>query len=324
MIIEILRSLYGLNVEVGSVEQLPLGADVNASVYRAYDKNGECYFIKERWNGENMVNLAVVELLEKAGVREILIPVRTRDGKLSAHSEDKMYIVYPFIKGTDGFSKALTKEQWIVLGKALRKVHGVKVSDDLGVSTERYSDKWQRKFRSIMANEGCAHDDVGKRLWAFIQERRDVLEKLVERAEALGQKIKKDTRKNVLCHSDLHGGNVLIDEKAGFYIVDWDETILAPKEKDLLFIGGGVGNVWNKPEEEEWFYAGYGKVEIDRELLAYFRFERIVKDVVEFCEALFGNVGSPKEREVMLGHFAGMFAPNGVVEIAFRTDVLLG
>ena len=35
----------------------------------------------------------------------------------------------------------------------------------------------------------------------------------------------------------------------GIYIVDWDEPIMAPKERDLMFIGGGVANVWNKPRK---------------------------------------------------------------------------
>ena len=33
----------------------------------------------------------------------------------------------------------------------------------------------------------------------------------------------------VLCHSDIHGGNVLIDGNDAIYIVDWDEPIIALK-----------------------------------------------------------------------------------------------
>ncbi len=60
----------------------------------------------------------------------------------------------------------------------------------------------------------------------------------------------------MLCHSDIHGGNVLIAENDALYIVDWDEPIMAPKERDLMFIGGGIANVWNKPHEEESFLPG--------------------------------------------------------------------
>ena len=73
----------------------------------------------------------------------------------------------------------------------------------------------------------------------------------------------------MLCHADIHGGNVLIDADGSIYIVDWDDPIMAPKERDLMFIGGGVANVWNNPHEEEVFYKGYGKTEMNMPILAY-------------------------------------------------------
>ncbi len=64
------------------------------------------------------------------------------------------------------------------------------------------------------------------------------IRRLVDRAEQLGKKLQKHSPKFVLCHSDIHGGNVLIHENSDIYIVDWDEPIMAPKERDLMFIGG--------------------------------------------------------------------------------------
>ena len=76
---------------------------------------------------------------------------------------------------------------------------------------------------------------------------------------------------------------MLIDENGFLFIVDWDDSIMAPKERDLMFIGGGVANVWNNPREEEFFYKGYGKTEINQALLAYYRHERIIEDVAEYA-----------------------------------------
>src|SRR6185312_427798 len=110
--------------------------------------------------------------------------------------------------------------------------------------------------------------------------------RLVDRAEQLAQKIRTQPPQFVLCHSDIHGGNVLVDGKGAIYIVDWDDPIMAPKERDLMFIGGGVANIWNNPHEEDWFYKGYGKTEINRTILAYYRHERIVEDIAEYGQAL--------------------------------------
>jgi len=113
---------------------------------------------------------------------------------------------------------------------------------------------------------------------------------------------------------------VLIHENADIYIVDWDEPIMAPKERDLMFIGGGVGNVWNKPLEEKLFYKGYGKTEINPTNLAYYRHERIVEDIAIYSQELLLTTAGGKNRPEMYRHFIAMFEPQGVVDIAFKTD----
>jgi spectinomycin phosphotransferase len=40
-----------------------------------------------------------------------------------------------------------------------------------------------------------------------------------------------------------HAGNVVVGADNELTIVDWDEPILAPKERDLMFIGGGVDGI---------------------------------------------------------------------------------
>ena len=45
----------------------------------------------------------------------------------------------------------------------------------------------------------------------------------------------------VVCHADLHNGNSLIAKDGALYIVDWDTAMLAPPERDLMFVGSGLG-----------------------------------------------------------------------------------
>lgn len=123
----------------------------------------------------------------------------------------------------------------------------------------------------------------------------------------------------MFCHSDIHAGNVLIGNNESLYIVDWDEPIMAPIERDLMFIGGGVGNVWNKEQEIEYFYQGYGEVEINQAILAYYRHERIVEDIAIYGQQLLLTEAGGNDRLIMLQHFTAMFEPNGVIEIALKT-----
>ena len=140
------------------------------------------------------------------------------------------------------------------------------------------------------------------------------------RFQELGQKLKDQPTKFVLCHSDIHGGNVLINGNNPIYIVDWDDPIMAPKERDLMFIGG-VANVWNKPHEEEFFYKGYGVTEVNVAMLAYYRHERIVEDIALYGQELLLTTAGGANRQEMFKQFVAMFEPQGVVDIAFKTDI---
>ena len=113
-----------------------------------------------------------------------------------------------------------------------------------------------------------------------------------------------------MCHSDIHAGNILIGADDAFYIVDWDNPILAPKERDLMFVGGGQGFTGHTPQEEETlFYRGYGETQIDPVALAYYRYERIIQDIAVYCEQLFLSDEGGEDRAQALRHFASNFLP---------------
>ena len=90
-----------------------------------------------------------------------------------------------------------------------------------------------------------------------------------------------------------------------------------------MFIGGGVANIWNNSREEELFYSGYGATAINREVLAYYRSERIVEDIAIYSRQLLLTTNGGTNREAMYKQFIDMFEPRGVVEIALKTDIYL-
>jgi len=312
-------------IEVSSIALLPVGADMNASIYKVQANDQKTYFVKlRRGHSQDINNVAILDLLQTSGIKQVIPPVKTAAGKHIQQAGDFTFIVYPFIQGHDGFSRSLTDEQWIVLGQTLRQVHDINIPASLQtrIRREDFSPKWRDAVRSFYTHIEAepAGDEVALNLWKFLQENRSIIQQLVDRSEHLCQKVRSQPLKFVLCHSDIHGGNVLLDDKGALYIVDWDDPILAPKERDLMFIGGGVGNVWNKPREENLFYEGYGPVEIDWTLLAYYRYERIVEDVADYIQELILKPTEGKDKFEIYKQFMNMFAPNGVVNIALETD----
>lgn len=322
-IIDCLKANYDLAIT--ALILLPLGADMNASVYKAETQSSQSYFVKLKRGHSYDISVAILAMLQASGIQQIIPPIKTTNGELTQHIGDSTLTVYPFVNGQNGFCYNLTDNQWIALGKILKQVHEFDVPPSVKdlIRKETYSDKWRKAVRSLYSHiDGNLNgDEAALQLRAFMGERREIIHHLVNRAEALSQKVQEQSPEFVLCHSDIHGGNVLIDEEGSIFIVDWDDPIMAPKERDLMFIGGGVANVWNNPREEECFYKGYGKTEINRTILAYYRHERIVEDIAEYGQALLLTPDGGKERSTMFEQFKCMFEPNGVVDIALKTDI---
>jgi spectinomycin phosphotransferase len=131
----------------------------------------------------------------------------------------------------------------------------------------------------------------------------------------------------VLCHSDMHAGNLLIPPgTAGgdpsLFIVDWDNPTFAPKERDLAMIGGS--SVWQTAQEEALFYQGYqsdgSQVEIDGPALSYYRYERIIQDIAAFCQALLLTSAGGEDREQSYTYFTGAFLPGHEIDLALQND----
>ena len=317
-IIDCLNTDYG--IAVATLTFLSLGADMNASVYKAHTPDGLSYFVKLKRGHHHDISVTLLSLLQSSGIQQIIPPIKTIHGKPTQHIDDFTLIVYPFVEGQNGFCYNLTDEQWVTLGKVLREVHEFDVPPSIKnrIRKEVYSSKWREAVRSLLVHidGNPTGDEIALKLQTF----RIAIKRLVDRAESLSQKIQAQSSEFVLCHSDIHGGNVLVDANGAIYIVDWDEPIMAPKERDLMFIGGGVANVWNNPHEEKCFYRGYGILKINREILAYYRHERIVEDIAVYGQELLLTMAGGEDRQEMYKQFIAMFEPRGVVDIAFKTD----
>lgn len=321
-IMDCLNTDYG--IAVATLTFLPLGADMNASVYKAHTHDGLAYFVKLKRGHHHDISVNILSLLQSSGIEHIIPPIKTIHGRPAQHIDDFTLIVYRFVDGQSGFCRNLSDDQWITLGKVLRQVHELDVPLSMKdqIRREVYSSKWQEAVRSLYVHidEKQTCDEIALKLQMFMKDHRLEIHRLVDRAQQLSKKIQEQSPEFVLCHSDIHGGNVLIDVDSSIYIVDWDEPIMAPKERDLMFIGGGVGNIWNNPHEESFFYKGYGETKINMTILAYYRHERILEDIALLGEALLLKADGGEDRLEMYKQFVDMFESRGVVDIAFKTD----
>ena len=126
----------------------------------------------------------------------------------------------------------------------------------------------------------------------------------------------------VLCHADFHTGNILYGGEGRLYIVDWDDPLLAPKERDLMFVSGTAGSsVGYTPEQERLFYQGYGETAFDLPALTYYQYDWAAQDLGDFGRRIFLDAQAGDETKAeALKFFTSIFQPGESLDTAYRLD----
>jgi len=261
--------------------------------------------------------------LHQAGIRGIISARPTTDGALWAPLPPFTAILYPFVDGADGFTTPLTDNQWCELGQTLRGLHNSHIPASLTAELPReaFSAQWNAPLTRFMAQAatGITGDTAAQELAALLREKREVIAALMVDTDRLARRLRDEPPPFVVCHGDIHGWNVLIDSAGQLFVVDWDTLRLAPREQDLMFAGSGIGGGGKSPEEaERLVFAGYGPADINRDALAYFRANRIIEDIVAYCEALFLTSAGGADRPVAVANVRSNFRPGGTVDQAYR------
>ena len=319
LIISNLHAEYDLHI--AAMTFLPLGADMGTAVYRVTTMDGRAYFLKLR-KGFDEITVTVPLFLKSQGIQEIIAPFETQSNQGWADFGERKMILYPFIKGKNGFELEVSDSHKRTLGAALKRIHTVKIPLELKrvIPQETFTPQWRERMKDLQrqVKNSTFSDPTAAKLANFIQSMHNEISRLIKRTEELASELQSLSHELILCHTDIHGANILIT-KNQLYIVDWDNPLLAPKERDLMFVGGGIDNLWESERDESVFYEGYGKVNIDLTVMAYYRYERVIEDLVAYGDQLLLTDEGGADREQAYQRFTGNFEPGQTIEIADKT-----
>jgi spectinomycin phosphotransferase len=315
-----LRDSYG--VAVAELEFLPIGHDSAAWVYRVGTDDGEKLFLKLRKAPVDEISLRVPRYLKDSGMTQVVAPILPIAGeKPWGILDDYVVILYPFVEGRTAMELGLSDSQWVEYGAIFRRIHATRLSDELQrqVPRDTFVSSWCQGVQRLQATiEGDDTPDPRAQELADIWTAQRVkIGRIVERMEELGRALRARPFELVLCHTDLHLNNVLVDPEGRLLAVDWDAPLLAPKERDLHFVIASKIGVVVGPREEELIFRGYGPTTIDWSALIYFRYEWVCGDLLDYGEVALGNRGSSDAaRDDAIRTTRRMFEPGNAVASA--------
>jgi spectinomycin phosphotransferase len=314
----------GFGVEAATLMPLPVGNDVGSWSYRVETAGGLAWFLKVRAGASPGRGAAVPAYLHGRGVPNVLAPLATTTGASSVTVGRFTLALYPLLEARPGGEAGLSPAQWRELGATVRQVHAVAATPELTRLVGRETFRPSRRellpeLEAALAAAGPG-DPVACELAGFWRARRDRIAALVDRADRLGRELAGEPLPLVLCHADLHTWNVLAGAGGRLWIADWDEAVLAPRERDLFFVvGGGIGHGLVRPSDTDAFFGGYGPADADPRLLAYYRCAWAVQDVAAYGEQVLLVPGLAEAvRRAELAGFEDLFAPGNIVDYASR------
>ncbi len=284
----------------------------------------ERYFVRVLQKDFSEASVTIPSFLKsECGIRPILTPVIIRGDELWVRWKERVVIVYPFLEGNTimkgGLPADATHDIWTDIGRTVAAIHSTELPDHVArfLPVESYSRHQERFNRVLDIRFDDCSDEAEMELLKVVNNQREELEHVLKRTRELAAYVRNANMQNVICHADLHEDNLFLTTDGKWMILDWDGVMLAPRERDLMFID---------PENRLPFYAGYeavtGKVECDPVLLSYYRFEWVVQEVADFGGRVFLDDGFDLEgKRDAVEQFRKLF--DNDVPMALNNDIQL-
>ncbi|MBE3076001.1 MAG: aminoglycoside phosphotransferase family protein, partial [Actinobacteria bacterium] len=278
-------------VEIITLTAVEHGADEASLLWRGVGAGGASYLVKLSGGGTPAGLFVSVHLAEH-GVAGVMRPLIGRHGRPWSDRGRRRLSVVPWVSETRALEGEMSPAHWRSYGALLAKVHATAVTDALATSLPREDHThyhWASVARTLdsslrlTAEDPAAGGTVDDLVRALAQEwcaAGDRVSTLLDQADSLALDLHTGESTSVVCHGDPHLGNLLIGQDERVWLIDWDDAVLAPRERDLMFILGGVlAFAPVTRQQQSWFFEGYGSTDIDPIRLAYYRCARALEDL---------------------------------------------
>lgn len=308
MLVDIIRQEYGL-----PVERLTYLKQAWVAHCYAVDCAGGARFFLKFYEQERQARFYARDvefylsmshqLYHKQLLPDAAHPVAARNGQFCVSFDGHLSILFPWIEGrTIGFVR-FGDDILARLATLVGKLHK-------GTPQIEWSDPPRECFglpfevtlrRGLQELEGVTSADTAGRqgLRELLLPRRDELLGLLDRLRELQSLVRARAHEMVICHTDLHGGNLMVDEQDRLHIVDWESSLLAPPEHDLHFFA------W---EERFWdlflprYEAAFHPARLDSATFGFYYYRRNLEDLAEWvARILYENNSAEQDREDLEG-----------------------
>ncbi len=286
---DVLRHVY--NIDTYKIQQIKGGW--SAFAYKIQGNNQKEYFLKVydkmRPSTQNMykslhVSSQILSWLNSYSslTNNIVELINTVDNQCIYEDEKNIYILYKYIHGKTLRDEKISNTHFNILSNIIAKLHtyGNTISFDLTAITEDFNIFFYDNLLNFITKQYSSCSEDLKEVLS------DYLNLIVNQLEGLMNIQKNIDKENInyrLCHTDIHGGNIIISDRV--HLLDFDNLLLAPVEADLFAF-------YQKPQWElllSCYRKTHPDYKVNEQLMEFYHLRRVLIDIWEEIELLESN-----------------------------------
>jgi spectinomycin phosphotransferase len=272
--------------------------------YMIESSDHKSFFLKIYWDDKipDSAFRFADDLFARAGIVNIAHPIPTSHGQMRVHIRDFQIALFDWISGRTAEEHKLTDTQLERLGELLAKIHQSKTITGEYPVRENFAIPFKNRFLAIFDSMSKIPDKSTKyrtRLKLFLETHRQKFMRELETLEKLQRKVKAMRLEFVNCHGEPSPGNILSSNDGEIHLLDWDEPIFAPKEKDLLFFKDNVEPVMKG-------YSAFSRdAVIDRDVLEFYGHMWNLGEIAYYGSKILFEDHSDEQNQIWLDNLKG-------------------
>ncbi len=301
---ELISINYALNMKILK----PTSGGWTAAAYIA-GTGTEDYFIKVYDKGRPSVQSwiarmdrympVVLWLYENTPLRHRMVaPSLTSNHEYKVETDQYVLLVFPMLHGETLGDTRLDREQIRQLALILAELH--KYSSEIPVPTGAIEEDYSLPFLdelTLLLNTDTKPANLRNTLLPYEHTIKEAVHTLQKLAASL-QKGTPHRPRNVLCHTDLHGWNLMWADK--LILIDWEGLRLAPAEADLFTFTDGFFFDYAREEFMEIYQSVRKDYTENGDTMRFYRLRRRLEDIAEFAHSMIYDGLSPADTAAAL------------------------
>lgn len=255
----------------------------------------EIYFLKIYINLENhktRFNLTY-NLFSKTGIKNITHPLKNKEGNLVFPISNNYAALFNFIDGFNASEKPLTDKEKFALGVLLGKIHkSTSIIKDFDLKEDFEYKNINRLLANIKSSTALSKTETGfkKQTAELLLKYQDKIFDRIKKLTNLGEELRNKNLDFVICHGEPHIWNTMVDKNGQVFLIDWDDSLLAPKEKDLNMIK-------DDPKKLEGYKSVTGNMEINQEVVRYYNWEWNISEIDAWSNQILNSNFNEKQNQ---------------------------